>query len=54
MDLWELTDLCTPWCAQVAVTLRVAEHIEAGHADIQDLAAACGPDADALARVLRQ
>ncbi len=54
MDLWELTDLCTPWCAHVAVTLRVAEHIEAGHAEIQDLAAACGADADALARVLRQ
>ena len=30
MDLWELSDLCTPWCIHVAATLRVAEHLTAG------------------------
>ena len=53
MDLWALSDLCTPWCLHVAVTLRIAEHIAAGTADIGPLAAAAGADADSLARVLR-
>jgi 2,7-dihydroxy-5-methyl-1-naphthoate 7-O-methyltransferase len=54
MELWELADLATPWCVHVAATLRVADHIEAGAQDIGTLAAACGADRDALARVLRQ
>src|SRR5262245_25853964 len=54
MELWELADLATPWCIHVAATLRVADHIEAGAADIDTLAAACGADRDALLRVLRQ
>jgi SAM-dependent methyltransferase len=54
MDLWELTDLSTPWCVHVAVTLRVAEHIAAGKTAIAELASAAGADADALQRVLRQ
>lgn len=53
MDLWTLTDLATPWCVLVAVTLRVAEQLVAGPRDIDDLAAAVGADADALGRVLR-
>ena len=53
MDLWELTDLCTPWCVHVAVTLRVAEHVAAGKTAIADLAAAAGANPDALQRVLR-
>jgi 2,7-dihydroxy-5-methyl-1-naphthoate 7-O-methyltransferase len=53
MDLWALADLSTPWCIHVAATLRVAEHILAGHTEIQDLAAAAGADADSLERVLR-
>jgi 2,7-dihydroxy-5-methyl-1-naphthoate 7-O-methyltransferase len=53
MDLWALSDLCTPWCVHVAVTLRIADHIAAGIADIGPLAAAAGADADSLARVLR-
>ena len=54
MDLWSLADLATPWCLHVVVTLRVPERLEPGPAAIADLAAACGADADALARVLRQ
>jgi SAM-dependent methyltransferase len=37
----------------VAVTLRVAERMEEGAAEIGELAAACGADTDALGRVLR-
>ena len=54
MDLWELTDLATPWSVHVVVTLRVAEHLVAGPAAIGDLASAVRADPDALARVLRQ
>jgi SAM-dependent methyltransferase len=53
MDLWELTDLCTPWCVHVAVTLRVAEHIRAGKTEIGELAAAAGAHTESLHRVLR-
>lgn len=54
MDLWELSDLSTPWAVHVVSTLRVADHLEAGPVDIGDLAARCHADADALGRVLRQ
>src|ERR1035438_5307674 len=53
MDLWALSDLCTPWCVHVVATLRVAPHIAAGCEEIDALAAKCGADPDALARVLR-
>jgi hypothetical protein len=53
MDLWTLADLSTPWCIHVAATLRVADHIAAGHTRIDDLATACAADADSLHRVLR-
>ena len=53
LDIWELSDLCTPWCVHVVVTLRVAEHIAAGVTQIDDLAAASGADSDSLHRVLR-
>ena len=53
MDLWQLSDLCTPWCVHVAATLRIADHLEAGVKEIGQLAAAAGADADALGRVLR-
>jgi hypothetical protein len=54
MDIWALSDLCTPWCIHVAATLRVADHIAAGKTEIDELATACGADAEALHRVLRQ
>jgi 2,7-dihydroxy-5-methyl-1-naphthoate 7-O-methyltransferase len=52
-ELWTLTDLGTPWCVHVVVTLRVAEHLAAGTTRIDELAAAAGCDAAALSRVLR-
>jgi hypothetical protein len=52
VDLEALLDLTTPWCLRVAATLHLAEHIEAGHDDIENLAAAAGCDQDALHAVL--
>jgi SAM-dependent methyltransferase len=52
VDLWTLSDLCAPWCIRVAATLHIAEHIEAGIADIDALAAATSSDADVLHSVL--
>jgi SAM-dependent methyltransferase len=52
-DIWRLADLSTPWSIHVAVTLRIAQHIEAGRQQIDDLARAAGADADSLHRVLR-
>jgi SAM-dependent methyltransferase len=53
VDLEALSDLRTPWCLRVAVTLRIAEHIEAATVDLARLAAATRCDADALGGVLR-
>src|SRR5579859_1253012 len=53
VDLEALTDLCTPWCIHVVVTLRIAEHLTAGISAIDDLAAAANCDSDSLGRVLR-
>jgi len=54
VDLWSLSDLCTPWCLHVAATLRIAEHIAKGTTTARELAAATDSDPGALARVLRQ
>jgi hypothetical protein len=53
MDLWTLSNLCTPWCVHVVATLRVADHIAAGVTEIAPLAAAAGADRDSLERVMR-
>jgi SAM-dependent methyltransferase len=53
VDLWSLSDLCTPWCLRVVATLRIADHIAAGTTEIGKLAAASGSDPSALHRVLR-
>jgi 2,7-dihydroxy-5-methyl-1-naphthoate 7-O-methyltransferase len=53
MNLWEMSDLATPWCLHVVATLRIASHIAAGHDRIEELAAAAHADAGALGRVLR-
>ena len=53
MDLWALSDLCTPWCIHVAVTLRIAEHLAAGVTQLDDLATVAGAHSESLARVLR-
>jgi hypothetical protein len=52
VDLWELSDLRTPWCVHVAATLRIADHIAAGASGIDQLGAAAGCDSYALHRVL--
>src|SRR5687768_16176911 len=52
VDLWALSDLCTPWCIFVVATLRIAEHIAAGNTEIDRLAAAAGCDTDVLHSVL--
>jgi hypothetical protein len=53
MNLWELTDLSTPWCVHVVATLRIADHIAAGSTQIDSLATAAGADRDSLHRVMR-
>ncbi len=53
MSLWDLCDLCTPWCIHVAATLHIADHIAAGTTDVAGLARAAAADPDALHRVLR-
>lgn len=53
MDLWGLSDLCTPWCVHVVATPRIADRIGAGNTEIDNLAAASGADPDSLRRVLR-
>ena len=51
-DLWALSDLCTPWCIRVAVTLRIAEHVDAGVTHIDELAATTACNTAALHSVL--
>jgi SAM-dependent methyltransferase len=53
VNIWELTDLATPWSVHVVVTLRIAEHIASGITGIDGLSAAAGADKDSLHRVLR-
>lgn len=53
VDLDGLSDLRTPWCIRVVVTLRIAEHIAAGITDVDGLAAAAACDSDSLSGVLR-
>jgi SAM-dependent methyltransferase len=53
MDLWSLADLCTPWCIHVVATLRIAQHLDAGRVNIQELATASSCHPDSLQRVLR-
>jgi SAM-dependent methyltransferase len=53
VNLWTLSDLCTPWCVHVVATLRIADHLAAGIIAIDDLAAAAGAHAESLHRVLR-
>ena len=52
VDLWGLLDLATPWCLHVAATLRIPEHVAAGHGEIGELATLAGCDRDALHAVL--
>jgi hypothetical protein len=51
-DLDRMLDLATPWCLMAAATLRLPQHIAAGHHDVTDLAKAAGCDRDALHALL--
>jgi hypothetical protein len=53
VSLEALSDLCTPWCVHVVVTLRIADHLAAGTDELNALANAANCNADYLARVLR-
>jgi SAM-dependent methyltransferase len=52
VSAWELADLATPWAVHVAVTLRLAEHIQSGVTGIEELAKASGADEYMLHRLL--
>jgi hypothetical protein len=52
-NIWDLSDLSTPWSIHVVVTLGVADHIAAGKAQIDEIASAAGAHAESLHRVLR-
>ncbi len=51
-NLRALSDLCTPWCIHVVATLRIADHMAVGIANIDELAGAARCYPDALRRVL--
>ncbi len=51
--LWQLSDIITPLAIRVAATLRVADHIAAGTADVEGLSRLAGAAPDALRRLLR-
>ncbi|MFF5160727.1 methyltransferase [Streptomyces sp. NPDC000348] len=53
VGLRALADLATPMAVRVAATLRVADHITAGHRTAEEIAAAAGAHADSLDRLLR-
>jgi hypothetical protein len=52
VDLGVLSDLRTPWCLRVVSTLRIADHIASGVAEIDQLAAAAACDSGYLRRVM--
>lgn len=54
VDLWALSDLATPWCVRVVVTLGVAEHMADGVTKVGELARRTDCDGESLARVLRR
>ncbi len=51
--LGDLSDFAAPWAVSIAATLRLADHIEAGAARLEELAERTSSDADALRRLLR-
>jgi 2,7-dihydroxy-5-methyl-1-naphthoate 7-O-methyltransferase len=51
--LRELSDFAAPWAVSIAATLRLADHIQAGANQLDELAERTGADPDALQRLLR-
>ena len=54
LDLGQLSDLATPWCLRVLVTLGLAQKLAEAPATAADLAESVGADADLLELVLGQ
>src|SRR3954452_21157007 len=52
VELWDLIDLKTPWCAYVAATLRIPQRIAGSSARIEELARSAECDERALHGVL--
>ncbi len=52
INIWEMSDLRTPWCIYVVVTLGIAEHVVSGLNTIDDIAKAASCDKDVLQTVL--
>lgn len=52
-EFLEAVDGIASAALRAAATLRLADHIAAGHTDLESLAERCGADAGALARLLR-
>ena len=50
VNLSALSDLCTPWCVHVAVTLRIADHIASGMSGVDELAAAAWVDPNIITK----
>ena len=53
IGLRALADLATPMAVRVAATLRIADHITAGHRTAEEIASAAGAHADSLDSLLR-
>jgi hypothetical protein len=51
--LRELSDFAAPWAIWIAATLRIADHVDAGAARVEDLAKRAGAEPDSLERLLR-
>ena len=48
VNIWTLSDLCTPWCVHVVVTLRIADQVrvECLRSSVVGLQAAGGEEKD--------
>lgn len=54
LDLWQLSDLATPWCIRTLVTLGLAHRLAETPATAAQLSEAVGADADLLELILGQ
>ena len=52
LNIWSLSDLCTPWCIHVVATLHIADHIAAGIDTIDGLADAAHCDQGVLHSIM--
>jgi hypothetical protein len=53
VNVWAMSNLCTPWCIHVVATLRIADHIANGASELGALAAEAQCDSWVLGSVLR-